>query len=244
MERIKYAYAAVAGTNHLYNDLPCQDYVLGKEGKEGYCVALADGAGSVEKSHLSAEIAVKCIADELSENFYQWFKKETKKISEDLVELCSKKVRLSKYNIDADCTLLVIAISKEGDVIIGHIGDGAIFAVDCFLNSTIISEPENGNNQNETYFVSHIDAANHFRIQKTTITEYKGFILCSDGIEKSLFSKRENKHAIAIKRIVEWCDKYPTEVVSARLEKELDEVFRGKSVDDMSIGVISVNGES
>lgn len=241
METIKYAYAAVAGTSHLYNGFPCQDYVLGNEGTEGYCIALADGAGSIEKSQFSAEIVVKCVTKELSDNFYLWFAKDDEKISRDLVELCNEKIHLSEYDVDADCTLLVIAISKKGDVIIGHIGDGAIFAIDNLSRSMVISEPENGNNPNETFFVSHIDAENHLRIKKTTTADFKGFLMCSDGVEKSLYNKRENKHAKAIERIIEWCGNYPSEVVSARLEKELDEVFRTKSLDDMSLVVISLN---
>lgn len=113
---------------------------------------------------------------------------------ESLLENIKKEITNSVCTPkDLASTLLFAAIKGE-QCLIGHLGDGAIGGL--YGNELkCISNPDNGEHANETYFVTTKHAERALKIIKGNIKEkdIHAFVLMSDGSTEGLYSKRENK---------------------------------------------------
>lgn len=235
---VKIAHARAAGTSHLLQNLPCQDYAGSACSGEAACVALSDGAGSVERSEVASETVVETLLDAFVEKFDYWYTLEEERFIREYLEMCTHAVREKDETLIPACTVLLYAVSREGRSITCHIGDGVIFGVDHEQNACIVSGPENGAEPNETFFVSGPCPQKHLRVTRSEKAAFTDIILCSDGAASPLWNRNTNDFAKALSRISDWMGKYPPECVSQRLQKELDESFREHTQDDMSIAVL------
>ena len=241
--RIKIAYARKKGTSHLYQQLPCQDYVKGSLKNNTACIALADGAGSVPDSEIAAQAVVEVLVYEFTKHFNDWYLMEDDVFKNMFVDVCNKKVCETSPVLLPTCTALIFAAAKDGRNFCCHIGDGVIFGIDCNGKVETISEPENGEEPNQTFFVSGPDPQLHLRVKKNNTNVYKTIIMCSDGVAGSLWNKFTGEYAPALTRISDWLSRYSEEQVSGRLEEELDKTFREHSQDDMSMAVMHFTHE-
>lgn len=240
---IKVAYAKQIGTSHLLQGLPCQDSVGGIASEEAACVALADGAGSIEQSEIASDAVVATLIEEFTTNFDYWYGLDRETFADMFVDVCTEAVKTKDEKLKAVCTALICSKAKDGRTIIGHIGDGVIFGIDNNGAPSVISEPENGEEPNHTFFISGPNPNNHLRVKQIIDDQLNCIILCSDGSAKPLWNKYSNEFAPALARIGDWIKEYPSETVSQRLEKELNESFREHTQDDMSIAVLYFNEE-
>lgn len=233
------ATAFQTGTLHITNEINCQDYAASCRADGYCCIALADGAGSVDRSEISSRAAVEYTTNEMCNAFERWFLMTDDKFTDKLIDQCI----LTAHEIDpqagGECTLLFIAVSTDdGRYICGHIGDGVIFSISDD-EIEILSGPENGEEPNETFFLSGKHARDHLYISRGEIEEGSSIILCSDGISGSLWNPFTDEFADALHRIPIWLKKYSEEDVSDALGRELNETFRSRSHDDMSIAVLT-----
>lgn len=235
---VKIAYARKAGTSHLFQNLPCQDYVTGFASDETACIVLTDGAGSVAHSEQVAATVAEALRDEFVTNFDRWYAAEEDAFIGDFIELCTAAVTDMNEEMIPACTVLLHAASEDGRSITCHIGDGIIFGIDRECGASIISEPENGEEPNETFFVSGPCPQKHLRVTRAEDKLFTDVIMCSDGAAAPLWNKHTNTFASALTRLSCWMKEYPEENISQRLAKELDESFREHTQDDMSIAII------
>ena len=122
-----------------------------------------------------------------------------------------------------DATVLFVAV-KDDKYITGHCGDGFILALKNSKMCVMSEEPKTGAS-NETNYPSTILALvsaehkdeyyNLFRIQKGKVDEYDGFLLMSDGAEKTLVKKVNKVSVPAINN-----DSILFEIVSNETEKD------------------------
>ena len=161
-------YVKVIGSSHIAKNIPCQDFSISEIYNDHVILINCDGAGSAKKAEIGSQsfaelflIELKKIADNLKNNPPgEWI------IDEIIISISNvrKQIRnrfktnsLSDYH-----TTLVAIISGENGGFICHIGDGyglAITDKDFF-----ISEPENGEYANETFFATESNWIKHLRI--------------------------------------------------------------------------------
>ena len=161
---------------------------------------------------------------------------------ESLLENIKKEITHSVCTPkDLASTLLFAAIKGE-QCLIGHLGDGAIGGL--YGNELkCISNPDNGEYANETYFVTTKYAERALKIIKGNIKEkdINAFVLMSDGSTEGLYSKRENKfieslqkHMLAIREGQDKAKKQQD------IENLIEKVKEQKSFDDCSIAILTL----
>ena len=187
--------ASVMGSAHELDQTPCQDTHVVRTSPSGAWtgVVVCDGAGSAKFSKKGAEVASQNYADKLMEIAIELEQRAPGAwINDALIEgvvHIRHKLRavagqddLSHYHT----TLLAVLVGPTGGVCV-HIGDGAIFG-GCFaeedgrslINANwFLSEPENGEYANETYFITEAGWIKHLRISPLPPLEW--IALATDG---------------------------------------------------------------
>ncbi len=257
----KNAHTYVQGTSHRSNNLPCQDRTFYIEENGLYVMTLADGAGSRDYSHFGATIVTQVTARIVADNFSDYIQKleehgktpieieQNKRfVKESILDRLMKQ--LEDYALtnnipsvkELASTLLFCAVDYRNRFIIGHIGDGLIGA--SFLTqddgySMVLSEPENGDQSNITFFVTDDKVMDHFRIQSGVFSNLEAIYLMSDGIADVFYSSFEGLSD----QIRDFANKYngkTEEAYSAYLSKVLETKIAEESSDDLSINLLVV----
>lgn len=217
-------------------------------------VVLSDGAGSKEYSATGAFTATRSV-EKFFTQIYDWKSFDEYNIEEIKVELLQyiigeiSSVASSDDNIsDYACTLLfVLYIGASRKYIYGHIGDGGIVGLEDDTLS-IISEPENGEYKNQTYFITDKDAVDFFHLGiGSKKSEQLGFLLCTDGVSSSLFKSTRAGQVISpvCQTFCQWLMSAESEediiTVSKAYRDNLQKYFSPMSKDDLSLGVMTVS---
>ncbi|MEK3935676.1 PP2C family serine/threonine-protein phosphatase [Sporosarcina sp. FSL W7-1349] len=237
------AYAR--GASHTEWGTPCQDRAVHYEWDGAHAIVLADGAGSYESSHLGAELIVTKLAYYLCEKFDRLSSLESQKLAEELhfyihQELNALVLEHDRNKEDFSSTLLFV-VTKGQDYIAGHVGDGMI--VKCESGDVeILSAPENGLYENETYFVSMETLDEHFRIYRGSVTEDLGFIIMSDGSTASFLSKSQGLDTQNLGVIIDHFQKSTANTFKHDLT-ELLAALVDNTDDDCSIAVLAASKE-
>lgn len=242
---IKATCGKIVGLSHAHEKTPCQDAVAIKLKSNGGCIALSDGAGSRQLSHLGSAILTERMADFGVNNFEKIhdlvIRKSPKAIDlviDPLLVCLRGAVRRKSIEIDALAATLMF-FSCDGDrFIAGHIGDGAIFIRDS-NGVKLLSEPENGEYSNITYFITDKNAKQKLRLYSGVIGKCFGAMVMSDGTAESLFDKKLRKPGAAANRIFQWSDELPMRKMSKVIAGNLKHSFQKKTSDDCSIAVMT-----
>lgn len=187
------AGASATGSSHFSTRTPCQDASVLKTSKDGEWVVMvvSDGAGSASK----AEEGSRLVADFFSDELFKLINELTKRppghwindfVIEKVIQTRAALRDLAKSDDISDyhCTLVACLAGPSGGFSI-HIGDGLV--VGGYKSSTnsntplslFISEPENGEYANETYFITEGDWIKHLRISPMPRMDW--IFCCSDG---------------------------------------------------------------
>lgn len=145
--------------------------------------------------------------------------------------MCASKQGISKQEFAS--TLLFVSINKD-TFIAGHIGDGVIGGMFDDNSMVTISEPENGEYANTTFFTTSLNYKSHFRLYKGSIRQYKAFFLMSDGTAECLYDKKRDKFAPAITTFSNWTDIYDADRINAALQENMNKLFPSHTSDDCS----------
>tara|TARA_Y100001970_G_scaffold292136_1_gene432133 strand:- start:1428 stop:2279 length:852 start_codon:yes stop_codon:yes gene_type:complete len=254
---VKIVNQSVRGKSHVQMDIPCQDKTYFIDKNNIKVISLADGAGSCKYSEFGAEIATKVCGKYLVQNFSkiyndlnnEFFGKELfEKIKDEIIKNFKDQNNKVEKEIDNNSdeiiiqdfssTLLFLAFS-EGKYISGHIGDGII----CINNEElkVLSNPENGETSNSTYFFTSKSAEKHLRLKKGTIEKDTTFILMSDGTHECIYDKKEKIFTNAILKFIDWIANGKQEEVSEAIESNMKKYFINKTSDDCSISIMHVS---
>lgn len=251
MTKCRVAGGYVTGKSHIEKNTPCQDRTYSKTHNGITVISLADGAGSCKNSDTGAEIVTKVIADLICNNFTFLFKKTKEEISkyilnEILKHLGAKSKKLKVKLKDLSSTLLFAGVNGD-QYIAGHIGDGLIgyYYYDSEPHVKTLSEPENGEYANETFFTTSNDAIKHFRVYKDKLDKITGFILMSDGSYDCLYDKSKNVLKGANNTFYSWLGDIsnPIEKIEQALIDNMKEQFITRTHDDCSINLLAITDE-
>ena len=184
--------ACITGADHEENGLPCQDAFVVEQDSEGRFVAIvADGAGSARHGDVGAQTLARLLADSLlsclssQEDDFEldptsvrlWIERGIEGVRITLYEVAQRDGgTLSDYH----ATLVGVLATTKGGALL-HIGDGAAIALSGGDESSIVSEAENGEYDNETFFFTMADWRQHLRIDIIPAT-FNTFLVMSDGV--------------------------------------------------------------
>lgn len=192
---------SAAGTSHLKQQLPCQDYGGCKIRNHVIVGAVADGAGSAKYADIGAKIAVETVLEYLA-GVEQWLQKH-KKVGEinpqplpqlearrlftqtvnKVVAAMEAQAQSGGYSIeDLACTLLIVVATPTW-VAAMQIGDGFIVVRPEQEEPQLLFSPDKGEYINETTFVTSANALDAMRV--CVHTGKPEFICAStDGLER------------------------------------------------------------
>ena len=248
--KIKIAKTEARGRMHVAKNIVCQDktYVHRYKDKRSAIIALADGAGSCQYSHLGAKAVVMNIGRIVSSNFSKYFsdsdsaRYEITKYLHAGLQMESRKRDIEFKQLSA--TLLFCYVVRKGKSIrylAGHLGDGVI-VMQNREGTKILSHPDNGEFANTTFFVTSPKAKDYLRIYTGEIQGDAGFMLMSDGTAECLYNKAERKPVPACDKIFRWFNYYSQQKCNRVLDKVMRQYIQPMSMDDCSVAVIKTVG--
>ena len=256
IEKWKNVQAYEIGKLHISRNMVCQDRTFYKEANGVKIVALADGAGSKSKSEIGAELVCEKVCELFSTKFIDYLlyfedektnqakhKKNMASLSKEIITflVTALKAKAIEMNIaveELSSTLLFFAI-KDNHYIMGHIGDGVIAGLYNENNTyrvRVISEPENGERSNITFFVPDTNAAEHLHLQAGSIDNLKGVLLTSDGAGTVLFNGTSVDDNV-YKLFSNFQNQQHTDYAQV-ISKFLREIISNYSTDDMSLNIL------
>lgn len=180
------------GIYHAQGNLPCQDFILARRlRRSGLTVlALADGAGSAEYARLAARLNCGAVVSffgkmKTEAAFADFLALPEAERAQQILTHCRRVIgeRMQRERCEKasafSATLLLAVIGRE-QVLIGHLGDGAIYCLEGESLSYSPGENRNGM-KNATYFTVSRDAAEHLRMTTLPRDGVSSLLLTSDG---------------------------------------------------------------
>lgn len=186
---------SATGFDHHVDGKPCQDAHAFEVTPSGWLVgAVSDGAGSAPRSEFGARTFCSGVVRYLVTRLEGLEPSKRLRLTdtdgrvwvEDAIDMLRTSLRNLKEN-DSErldqfhTTLLGVIAGPEGGIFF-HVGDGACFAARSDdLSKSVVSEPENGQYSNETYFVTQENWREHLRLSLFG-PEYDLIALMTDGV--------------------------------------------------------------
>lgn len=234
--------ASVPGSSHIRYNIPCQDAFA-------YCtssnieipnfgiIAIADGLGSAKNSDTGAKIAVESVIqrakDILEKNISEHIDLN---FIEDMVAFARNKLELKaneeRCGIDEfACTIIVIIINND-NILIAHIGDGAV--VGKKDNSTILlSGPEESEYANEVTPLTVTEWKSSLRTK--LISDIECIAAFTDGCQRAVLQKSQID-LIPYNGFFDPLFSYAHEIFNDKnqAEKDIEEFLSSQRMDDIS----------
>lgn len=249
-ESFKIVVASVIGPGHRKKNQPRQDsYAIGlDEGRNRVAVVLCDGAGSARRAETGARIVAETVRDALLAAEHALpDPDETGRISKgpwretaETAVLRARETLAEISNADSEggalapyhATLVATLVSSES-VLFLHVGDGFAAAVDpqvetdqdaeiaAWERPLCASEAENGEYDNETYFVTEDDWRDRLRV--TAAGRAPVVVLITDGPDAFALTRDQSGLAGPLWRGVHaFLDRTPAEDGARALAGTLD----------------------
>ena len=258
IEKWKNVQAYEIGKLHISRNMVCQDRTGFKEFNGVKIVSLADGAGSKSKSEIGAEIVCEKICELLSTKFVNYLlrfedekndqakhKKNMAALGKEIISylvscLKEKAIKLNIPVEELSSTMLFFAI-KDNYYIMGHLGDGVIAGLYNENNAyrvKVVSEPENGERNNITFFVTDTDASAHLRLKAGRVDNLRGILLTSDGAGGVLFNGTQVDDNVY--NLFSYFQNRTHAEYAQIVSKYLREIISNYSTDDLSINILAL----
>lgn len=183
--------AEVLGTSHQKMGLPCQDAQATRLLANGMAlVALADGAGTAERSQEGARQAVDrallCLDATLALDEPQDEVGWEALIHEAFQQARQGVLQIAEENgspLKAFASTLICAIVADCWLAVGQIGDGAVVAMDMQAKYFTLLEPQHGEYANETNFLTMENASDLLAV-RVVAQPMQALSVMSDGLTR------------------------------------------------------------
>jgi len=185
--------ASVRGPRHSKDGTPCQDaWASFPVHGGGWVLTVADGLSSAAHAEEGAADAVSISGETLASALSQ-------KRDADRSDLIHEAVRTAREAIIsrarsggerplAYASTLIILLFEDGQVTLGHIGDGIVAGVG-EEGSIILSAPEAGEYANETACLVQDDWEDHLRI--SVFSHIRTCIIATDGCQGAIATRQD-----------------------------------------------------
>ena len=249
MTKITVSAVTMMGMKHKGRGIPCEDSSIAVQRDGVSCVVVADGAGSKQYTH--AKYGSKSVCDTVSElliNYFDALYYENREAAVRSVIIAAIHIGfaniMDKLKLDTlerlSCTLLFCAV-KDRRVLIGHLGDGLIAGVSP-NGIRPVTMPQN-EKDGSTSFVTAPHAGDYLRLVKTTIDDFHGIALMTDGVQDSVYDESSGLVKPVVARMVETCA-HGREQSEQEITQILSQYVVGASnnSDDASFGIVYFDG--
>lgn len=197
----KVVAAAAAGSSHDILNLPCQDalgyqVLLTDSQPEGILVAaLADGAGSAQRSEQGARTAVDTALQFLSAYLHEEGLPQHEDAWSLLLAEAFTAAQLALFQLADEeylparsfATTLSCLVAHARGYALATIGDGVIVSMDSAGDLTLVNRLQRGEYANETYFLTQ-----EFALEQVQIAicnqPARGIVMMSDGLSRLALS--------------------------------------------------------
>lgn len=182
----KYCGFTKAGNYHNERNLLCQDRISYQSNGEVQAIALVDGIGKTDKNIFASERIADYLTDLVVEKYHMIMKGNNRndikrKILSDvyfIIEKLMKEYSMPKEEFAS--TLMVLGINHSGQNYCAiHLGDGIIVGKDSKIR--VLSYPENGFCENQTYLTISENALKKMKMLSGDIGDVNEFALITDG---------------------------------------------------------------
>ena len=174
------------GISHERRGMPCQDAVEGRAAKNGnWILALSDGAGQARFAEEAARATVESVTEFFENRELSAFLKMEdvagkREILRAVREALENLSGFRSEMVEQFAATVLFAVTDTKNALFGHLGDGAIFAMDDSGALVFESKPEN-QKKNATYFAVSQRAEKHFRLTRIPAENISSMLLISDG---------------------------------------------------------------
>jgi hypothetical protein len=186
----KVFFASATGKYHLASNAPCQDSAHYAVVEDVLIGVVCDGAGSANEGHVGSEFFARNLTELIAESVKSGHFAEVAR--EDYRDYLSAMIQAIRSQLDEiavsrqltprdfACTLVGCVAFRDGGCFF-HIGDG--FAIHLSeTGESVLSQPENGEYADETYFVTDDNWKDHLRVTPISVVNCGGLIgLMTDG---------------------------------------------------------------
>jgi serine/threonine protein phosphatase PrpC len=192
--------ASVKGASHLAKGSPCQDVWVGERVDASWSViAVADGAGSAERSDVGAFVAATSAVASIKttiegDSLQAW---EPARLAREAV--IHARQELEKKALELTCALkdlastLIVSLIHHDTVTTAHIGDGGVIVATA-TGLVLASGPEETEYANETTFVTSEDWESELRVSET-LAGVVALAAFSDGCQRAALEISEGRLA-------------------------------------------------
>ncbi len=276
-----YTYGELVGKSHLPRKIPCQDKALCAHENDVFVAVVSDGCGSSDISQHGSDVTTKAICDLFTKRFDELYNDEIlstritivneiaaalqnfvdknpkvfdayKAKSKEKYESFVKRRTENEWKLDClNATALFVA-QKNGQFMLGQIGDGIIGAVIDSKIKIVMEEKKDGEVNGTIYPINIYNlaksderwyATSQFQLKKPRNANIEGFILMSDGVD-GLIDQRiafQKKFAAGVGKLIKNTVKAETfEEAQSSLNDELLPrlVEFSKARDDCSLALL------
>jgi serine/threonine protein phosphatase PrpC len=242
-KQFKIASALQQGVSHKRTNTECQDAILTAKKDNFIFLGISDGAGSAKSAYSASWFVLHVLLQEFEEKLDEYLdsKNIEKKILKFIEEMLDILSSTSKLKFEELSSTLLFAVIYEDRYLIGHIGDGLIINVTEDKELNILSKQDDFAFEyaNQTIFCNSLNFPNRLKIYEGDIKDIEnGLLLCSDGVEDTIYDYQNDKIIDSCLTMINWLDKYDEPKVSLGLKHNLKENIAKKSSDDLSIIVL------
>ncbi len=178
---IQSAGASATGTSHFALDQPCQDAFEVVSNDDCIVACVCDGAGSAPRSDEGARTLARMVAHALTRDPHALL--NSADASEQVaaaVQAARESLTLAGDLADYHATLCGVVLTPSGSLVF-HLGDGVIFGINPDAwDDYLVSEPENGDFVETTYFFTLPNWRGHLRVMCAP-ARFRTWFLMSDG---------------------------------------------------------------
>ncbi len=194
----KISGASVQGSSHLERNVPCQDaHAFRLTAGGDLLLAVADGAGTAERSQEGARAAVEQVVAALAAALQNGAPGDEAGW-QALVAQAFEAARQAVIDLAADAgaplrsfaTTLACAVASGGWLAAGQIGDGAVVAQDEQGRLFLTVRPQRGEYANEAYFLTMPEALQSLAVYSAA-RPVRGLALTTDGLLRLAFKLPE-----------------------------------------------------
>ena len=179
----RYFSSSVKGPLHERSGLPNQDATLGRLYRWGLAIAIADGLGSKDLSHIGAAMACESVMDAAS-----YLAKNTDTLLQALPRLIHTfwLTKLGNKPITQCASTLAFVIVIHQRCIIGKIGDGMVVVLNGAQSHLCIDGDPVSEFTNVTTCLGESFAQEDWYLTEHDTALCEGIFLCTDGISEDL----------------------------------------------------------
>jgi hypothetical protein len=190
--------ASVQGTSHLEKNIPCQDSHACRLTAAGdLLLAIADGAGTAERSQEGAQAAVGQTIAALEAALHNGVPGDETGWQAVIAGAFSSAYQavvdmagVAQLPLRSFATTLACAVVSGAWLAVGQIGDGAVVAEDEQGGLFLTARPQRGEYANEAYFLTMPDSLNYLQVYSAPVS-LRALALTTDGLLRLAFKLPE-----------------------------------------------------